>query len=131
MSGFKIHNDQQAHFITFAVVDWIDVFTRPTYKNVIVESLKFCQQNKGLRIHGWCLMSNHIHLMVSAREGHKLSSILRDLKSSRLSAFLKTWNPIQKKAEENGCFGCLKRQEVRIQTTLPTNFGDMTTGQWR
>ena len=57
---FKIHNSQQAHFITFAVVDWIDVFTRPAYKQIIVQSLKYCQENKGLRIHGWCLMTNHI-----------------------------------------------------------------------
>ncbi len=80
MAGFKIHNHQQAHFITFAVVDWIDVFTRPGYKKVIMESLRYCQKEKGLRIHGWCLMTNHIHLVVSAKEGYKLSDILRDFK---------------------------------------------------
>jgi hypothetical protein len=52
MAGFKIYNHQQAHFITFAVVDWIDVFVRPKYKEVVVKSLKFCQENKGLKIHG-------------------------------------------------------------------------------
>ncbi len=77
---FKIHNHQQAHFITFAVVDWIDVFTRPTYKQVITESLIYCQKEKGLRIHGWCLMTNHLHLLVSAKEGFNLSDILRDFK---------------------------------------------------
>ncbi|MFA5669302.1 MAG: transposase [Balneolaceae bacterium] len=77
---FKIHNHQQAHFITFAVVDWIDVFTRPVYKQVIVESLEYCRNEKGLQIHGWCLMTNHIHLVVSAKEGFSLSDILRDLK---------------------------------------------------
>jgi REP element-mobilizing transposase RayT len=80
MSGFKIYNDQQAHFITFAVVDWIDVFTRETYKMMIVVSLAFCQKNKRLSIHGWCLMTNHIHLIISAREGFKLSDILKDFK---------------------------------------------------
>lgn len=77
---FKIHNHQQAHFITFAVVDWIDVFTRPIYKQVIVESLLYCQKEKGFRIHGWCLMTNHLHLVVSAKEGSNLSDILRDFK---------------------------------------------------
>lgn len=80
MTGFKIYNHQQAHFITFAVVDWIDVFTRPAYKQVIVDSLSFCQEKKGLRIHSWCLMSNHIHLMVSAKKDYNLSDILRDFK---------------------------------------------------
>lgn len=77
---FKIHNHQQAHFITFAVVDWMDVFTRPAYKQLIVESLKYCQNEKGLQIHGWCLMTNHIHLVVSAKEAFNLSDILRDFK---------------------------------------------------
>jgi REP element-mobilizing transposase RayT len=80
MPGFKIYNHQQAHFITFAVVDWIDIFVRPIYKKVIIESLIYCQEHKGLRIHGWCLMTNHIHLVISAEEGANLSNILRDLK---------------------------------------------------
>ena len=77
---FNIHNHQQAHFITFAVVDWIDVFPRPTYKQTIIDSLNYCRTNKGLQIHGWCLMTNHIHLVVSAKKGHSLSGILRDFK---------------------------------------------------
>ena len=86
---FRIHNHQQVHFITFAVVDWIDVFARPTYKDVVIESLTFCQKEKGLRIHGWCLMTNHIHLMVSAKEGGNLSDILRDFKKYTAKTILK------------------------------------------
>ena len=77
---FRIYNHQQVHFITFAVVDWIDVFTRPVYKQVIVDSLEYCQNKKGLRVHGWCVMTNHIHLVVSAKEGVSLSDIVRDFK---------------------------------------------------
>ncbi|MFP8489227.1 REP-associated tyrosine transposase [Gracilimonas sp. Q87] len=80
MSGYKIYNQQQAHFITYSVVDWIDVFVRPMYKDTVVESLRYCQDSKGLRIHGWCLMTNHIHLIISAQEGTNLSDILRDMK---------------------------------------------------
>ncbi len=89
MAGFKIHNHQQAHFITFAVVDWIDVFTRPAYKQVIIESLRYCQREKGLRIHGWCLMTNHIHLVVSSKESCNLSDILRDFKKYTAKAILR------------------------------------------
>ncbi|MBD3615003.1 MAG: transposase [Gracilimonas sp.] len=89
MTGFNIHNHQQAHFITFAVVDWIDVFTRPAHKKIIVDSLKFCQKNKGLRIHGWCLMTNHLHLLVSAQEDANLSDILRDFKKYTAFSILK------------------------------------------
>ncbi|MBX7206105.1 MAG: hypothetical protein K1X81_11845 [Bacteroidia bacterium] len=39
------------YFITPTVVDWVDVFTKPVYKNVIIESLQFCQREKGLDIY--------------------------------------------------------------------------------
>jgi len=61
---YKIRDQDRLYFVTFAVVDWVDVFTRREYKDVIVESLKFCQKEKSLIINGWCLMSNHIHLIV-------------------------------------------------------------------
>jgi REP element-mobilizing transposase RayT len=35
---------------------------------MIIESLKFCQEEKGLLLHGWCIMSNHIHLIASAKK---------------------------------------------------------------
>tara|TARA_R110002124_G_scaffold280073_1_gene453104 strand:- start:664 stop:1044 length:381 start_codon:yes stop_codon:yes gene_type:complete len=85
---FKIHNHQQVHFITFAVVDWIDVFTRPVYKQVIIDSLEYCRAIKGLQIHGWCLMTNHIHLIISAKEGFNLSDILRDFKKYTAKAII-------------------------------------------
>lgn len=86
---FKIYNHQQAYFITFAVVDWIDVFTRPYYKNIIIDSLKYCRDEKGLKIYGWCLITNHIHLIISAKQGFKLSDILRDFKKYTAKTILK------------------------------------------
>ncbi|MBI1306408.1 MAG: transposase [Bacteroidetes bacterium] len=78
--GYKIRNQEGIYFITFAVVEWIDVFTRETYRKIVVESLRFCQEKKGLNIHGWVIMSNHLHLIISAKAGYRLSDILRDFK---------------------------------------------------
>ena len=68
------------YFLTLTVVDWVDVFSRPIYKHHLVESLKFCQQKKGLELYAWVLMSNHLHLLASAADGFNLSAILRDFK---------------------------------------------------
>lgn len=74
-------NDQNAvYFITFTVVDWVDVFTRKEYKVVIVDSLNYCIANKGLEVYAWCLMSNHIHLICKADENSRISDIIRDFK---------------------------------------------------
>ena len=78
-AGYKIRNTEGIHFITFAVAEWVDVFTRREYKDLLVESLAFCQEKKGLILYAWCIMSNHVHFMASARE-HNLSDILRDFK---------------------------------------------------
>lgn len=101
MTGFKIYNHQQAHFITFAVVEWIDVFTRPMYKDILVESLKYCQQEKGLNIHGWCIMTNHVHFVISAEQGYSLSDILRDLKKFTASSILKYIEANKKESRKN------------------------------
>jgi len=68
------------YFLTLTVVDWVDIFTRPIYKHIIVDSLKYCQDNKGLILFSWCLMSNHLHLIAGTKEGFNLSDILRDFK---------------------------------------------------
>ncbi|MBR5351958.1 MAG: transposase [Prevotella sp.] len=67
-------------FTTSTVVDWVDIFTRPTYKHIVIESLAYCQERKGLCIHAWVLMSNHLHLVVSVNDGVELGYILRDFK---------------------------------------------------
>ena len=75
----KIFNDG-IYFVTFTIVDWIDIFTKPIYKHIIVDSLKYCQENKGLIIHSWCLMTNHIHIIASPDLDNNLSDIIRDFK---------------------------------------------------
>ena len=37
--NYKFHNPEGTYFISFAVVDWIDVFIRNEYKNIILDSL--------------------------------------------------------------------------------------------
>ena len=82
MSGdrYKIDNQEEVYFLTLTIVDWIDIFTRKEYKLIIVDSLNYCVENKGLEIFGWVIMSNHMHMMVRAKNGFILSHILRDFK---------------------------------------------------
>lgn len=86
---YKIRSTVWPYFITFTVVRWIDVFTRPRYKNIVVDSLNHCTKNKGLIIHGWVLMSNHIHLLVDT-SGEPLEDIVRDFKRHTSKAIVKS-----------------------------------------
>ncbi len=77
---YKVHDQERPYFITFAVENWIDVFTRQQYKDIIIESLQHCQKQKGLIIYSYCLMSNHIHLIVGRKGESKIEEIVRDFK---------------------------------------------------
>jgi putative transposase len=77
---YKFLDPEGIYFVSFATVKWIDVFTRQEYKEIFINSLKYCQNHKGMIIHAWCLMSNHVHLVFSTIEKGKHSEILRDIK---------------------------------------------------
>ncbi len=87
--GWKIQNPDGIYFITFAVIEWIDVFSRKLYKDEVIKSIRYCQENKGLELFAWCIMSNHVHLLVRAKEESNLSNILRDLKKYTSSRIIK------------------------------------------
>ena len=66
--------------MTMTVVEWIDHFTRVTQKQLIVDALKYCQENKGLNIFGWCLMPSHFHLIANTKIPFDLDDVVRDFK---------------------------------------------------
>ncbi len=79
MSRYKIWEQQGLNYLTLTVVGWIDIFSRQRYRDIILESLRYCRENKGLHVVGWVIMSNHIHLIVFT-ESLDLSDVLRDFK---------------------------------------------------
>ena len=79
IGGYKVRNQAGMYFVTFAVVEWVDVFTRKEYRDLLLSSLRYCQQEKGMKLRSLCIMSNHVHLIFSARNNN-VSELLRDFK---------------------------------------------------
>lgn len=44
--GYKITDQGAMYFVSFAVVGWVDVFTRKEYKDIINESLNIARKKK-------------------------------------------------------------------------------------
>ena len=89
---YKVQDSQALHFITITVIGWIDLFVRRDYKELVLESLKFCQEEKGMKIYAWVIMTSHIHLIVS-NDRDDLPSVIRDFKtftSKGLTKLIKT-----------------------------------------
>jgi putative transposase len=93
-SKYKVGEDATPHFVTFTVVGWIDVFSRELYKEILVNSLKYCAESKGMILHAWVVMTNHVHLIISS-QANKIEYIVRDMKKY-------TSKQIIKAIQENG-----------------------------
>lgn len=78
--NYKFHNPDGVYFVSFAVVDWLDVFTRNEYKNIVLDSLHYCQLNKGMEIFAWCIMTSHVHLIFRSGSAQKPELLLGDFK---------------------------------------------------
>ena len=87
-SHYSIHPDK-SYFLTMTVIEWIDLFTKINHKMLLIDSLKYCQENKGLNIFGWCLMTNHLHLIVNTRLPFELKDVVRDFKKYTCKQLIK------------------------------------------
>lgn len=77
--AYQVKDQRAVHFVTFTVHQWADVFTRPIYVDALLESLRYCQKEKGLEIFAWVIMTNHCHFILRAKN-ENLSDVIRDFK---------------------------------------------------
>ena len=94
-SRYTIREPDFPYFITCTVVQWMPLFTRKPYLDILLDSLQFCRQHKALKVHAYVILDNHLHLVVA---GERLTAIIQDVKSytaKRIIALLeqeqKTW----------------------------------------
>jgi REP element-mobilizing transposase RayT len=95
--NYKFQNQEFPYFVTFTVVQWIDVFTRTAYRDILVESLKYCIKNKGLKLYAWVIMSNHVHLIIGTTD-KPMQDILTDIKRHTSKTIIKA---IQENLQES------------------------------
>jgi REP element-mobilizing transposase RayT len=95
LDGYKIRDQNLPHFLTATVVDWIDVFSRKSHRDCVIECLDFCIKNKGMILYGYVIMSNHIYMIIQSSDG-ELSNLLRDFKKFTAKTIL---NKIQTDTE--------------------------------
>jgi putative transposase len=81
MKRYRVYKEiYNVYFSTSTIVEWLPVFTSDIYFNIIIDSLKYCQRNKGLNLIAYVIMPDHVHLVTSNLEKVNLSDIMRDFK---------------------------------------------------
>jgi putative transposase len=83
---YKIVDPSGVYFMTSTIVEWIPVFNHNRYFNIIIESMKFCIQNKGLELYSFVIMDNHVHWIAS---GPELSQTMLSLKKFSANQIIK------------------------------------------
>ncbi len=78
--NYKFHNEEGLYFVSFATVFWIDVFIREIYSEILVDSLKFCIEEKGMELGCWCIMPSHVHLIFRDKNKNP-SKLLKEFKT--------------------------------------------------
>ena len=79
-AGYKILDQHAVHYMTFQVVYWIDIFSRRIYRDIVLDSFRFCQRHKGLKVHAYVIMSNHVHCILSSPKTD-LSTLIKEFKT--------------------------------------------------
>ena len=126
--SYKFHKPEAAYFVSFAVVEWLDVFTRNEYKDILVESLSHCQTNKGMEIYAWCIMANHVHLVFRSMGDQPPQRLLGDFKRHTSKTVVKA---IENNHRESGKNFCWLHSEKRLRdhrTFRNINSGGITIG---
>jgi REP element-mobilizing transposase RayT len=62
-TSYKIAYQNAIYYLTIATVEWLDIFSRKVYKNILIDSFQYCIKNKGLVLYSYVIMSNHIHFI--------------------------------------------------------------------
>jgi len=78
-TAYQISDQEATYFMTFQIVGWADIFSRQIYRDVIIDSFKFCKINKNMELAAYVIMTNHVHVIMSSSTG-KLSDLVRDFK---------------------------------------------------
>ena len=61
MRRFKVnHNETFVYFSTSTITEWQCVFKEEKYFEIVIDSLKYCIDHKGLILVGYVIMLNHL-----------------------------------------------------------------------
>ncbi|MEW6657523.1 MAG: transposase [Thermodesulfobacteriota bacterium] len=83
---YRIIEDSHPYFLTCTIIEWLPVFTRKPYFEIIIDSLKYCRERKGLKIFAYVVLDNHLHLVA---HGERLPETIKEFKSFTAQGIIK------------------------------------------
>ena len=78
---YKIRDQHGLNYLTCSVTGWVDLFARQAYRDMVLDSWRYCQVHKGFQVHAYTIMSNHLHLIARCKSPFRLEEVMRDWKA--------------------------------------------------
>jgi len=60
-SRYRFFETEYPYFITNTIVAWLPVFAQPSFVEIVLDSWRFLQRERGVQIFGYVVMENHLH----------------------------------------------------------------------
>jgi putative transposase len=71
-SRYKIYNTEVPHFLTMTVVDWLPIFSNREVADIVLDSLRYLQEEKKAKLYAYVIMENHLHRVVQCDDLRKV-----------------------------------------------------------
>jgi putative transposase len=91
---YKIYSDQQPHFFTITIVEWIPLFMNPAIVALVLESLRFVQKERQVILDAYVIMEHHLHLIASGPDPGKTMKEFKSFTARKVIDFLKGHNSV-------------------------------------
>ena len=118
--NYKFHDPTGIYFVSFATVQWVDVFVREVYFRILAESVEHCRKEKGMELFAYCFMPSHVHFILRSKYGDP-SGLLRDYKKHTSRMLVRTIDTYPKESRKEWLLNLLwsaatsKRNVVSFQ----------------
>lgn len=123
---YKFHNKAGLYFVSFATVNWIEVFTRQIYFDVLAKSIDYCRANKGMELYAYCIMPSHIHFVFRSSNEQPME-LLRDFKKHTAKKIIETIQNNFQESRKELLLWLFERAGKNKEMYLNINFGNTIT----
>src|SRR5215813_7055613 len=69
-----------AYFVTWTIVDWLNLFSEDLYRQIALDSLAYLRLHKKTELNAFVVMPTHIHAILWPNDRINLSDVIRDFK---------------------------------------------------
>ena len=87
-SKFKIYNPEGTYFVTSSIVNWIPIFSNEKHSEILINTIKHCQQYKSLILYAYVIMPDHFHMIISNEDISKLMQSLKKFSAKEIISSL-------------------------------------------